>query len=69
MDSKTLLANIPGTVDQELLLRNEYLGMENRILHNQLSARKLVAVPAELLETQQGLPKTSDFRQLPSSVT
>jgi transposase InsO family protein len=36
MDWKTLLAYITGTVDQELLLRNEYLVTENRILRNQL---------------------------------
>jgi transposase InsO family protein len=36
MDWKTLLAYITGTVDQELLLRNEYLVTENRILRNQI---------------------------------
>ena len=30
MDWKQLLASITGTVDQELLLRNEYLVTENR---------------------------------------
>ena len=30
MDWKQLLAYITGTVDQELLLRNEYLVTENR---------------------------------------
>ena len=39
MDWKHLLAYITGTVDQELLLRNEYLGTENRILRNQLQGR------------------------------
>src|SRR6476620_9355410 len=39
MDWKTLLAYITGTVDQELLLRNEYLVTENRILRNQSSSR------------------------------
>jgi hypothetical protein len=34
MDWKTLLAYITGTVDQELLLRNEYLVTENRILRH-----------------------------------
>jgi acyl-CoA thioester hydrolase len=33
-----------------------------------LSARKLVVAPAKLLETLQMLPKTSDFRQLASSI-
>src|SRR4029450_8753965 len=39
MDWKQLLAYITGTVDQELLLRNEYLVTENRILRNQISGR------------------------------
>ena len=39
MDWKTLLAYIMGTVDQELLLRNEYLVTENRILRNRLKGR------------------------------
>src|SRR5712691_4523412 len=39
MNWKTLLAYITGTVDQELLLRNEYLVTENRILRNQITGR------------------------------
>src|SRR5205807_2925562 len=39
MDWKTLLAYITGTVDQELLLRNEYLVTENRILRSQIKGR------------------------------
>jgi putative transposase len=39
MDWKTFLAYITGTVDQELLLRNEYLVTENRILRNQIQGR------------------------------
>src|SRR6266700_715917 len=39
MNWKTLLAYITGTVDQELLLRNEYLVTENRILRNQIKGR------------------------------
>jgi putative transposase len=39
MDWKTLLAYITGTVDQELLLRNEYLVTENRILRHQIQGR------------------------------
>jgi len=39
MDWKTLLAYITGTVDQELLLRNEYLVTENRMLRNQIKGR------------------------------
>ncbi len=32
MDWKTMLAYITGAVDEELLLRNEYLVAENRVL-------------------------------------
>jgi hypothetical protein len=39
MDWQQLLAYITGTVDQELLVRNEYLVTENRILRNQLKGR------------------------------
>jgi putative transposase len=36
---KQLLAYITGSVNEELLLRNEYLVMENRILRNQITGR------------------------------
>src|SRR5919206_2001441 len=39
MDWKRLLAYITGTVDEELLLRNEYLVTENRILRHQIPGR------------------------------
>jgi putative transposase len=39
MDWKPLLAYITGSVDQELLLRNEYLVTENRILRQQITGR------------------------------
>ena len=39
MDWKTLLAYITGTVDQELLVRNEYLVTENRILRHRIKGR------------------------------
>ncbi len=39
MDWKTMLAYITGSVDQELLLRNEYLAAENRILRKQVQGR------------------------------
>ena len=37
MDWTRILAYITGSVDQELLLRNEYLAAENRILRAQLN--------------------------------
>jgi hypothetical protein len=39
MDWKQLLAYITGTADQELLLRNEYLITENRLLRSQIQGR------------------------------
>jgi len=39
MDWARILAYITGTVDQELLLRNEYLAAENRILKAQIKTR------------------------------
>ena len=38
-----MLAYITGTVDQELLLRNEYLAAENRILRAQIKRRLLLS--------------------------
>jgi hypothetical protein len=38
-----MLAYISGTVDQELLLRNEYLAAENRILRAQVQGRLLLS--------------------------
>jgi hypothetical protein len=38
-----LLAYVTGTVDQELLLRNEYLVAENRILKAQIKGRLLLS--------------------------
>src|SRR5664279_2079615 len=39
MEWARILAYITGTVDQELLLRNEYLAAENRILRTQIKGR------------------------------
>src|SRR6266480_3857358 len=39
MDWARILAYVTGTVDQELLARNEYLAVENRILKAQLKGR------------------------------
>jgi transposase InsO family protein len=39
MNWKTLLAYITGSVDQEPLLRNEYLVTENRLLRKQIAGR------------------------------
>ena len=43
MEWARILAYITGTVDQELLLRNEYLAAENRILRAQIKGRVLLS--------------------------
>ena len=43
MDWPRILAYITGTVDQELLARNEYLVAENRILREQINGRLLLS--------------------------
>jgi len=47
MDWKQLLTSITGSVDEELRLRNAYLAAENRILRNQIKARRLLLTDAE----------------------
>ena len=42
MDWARVLAYVTGTVDQELLARNEYLAAENRILRAQPRSARLV---------------------------
>ena len=52
-----MLAYITGTVDQELLLRNEYLAAENRTLRAQIKGRSSLsdAERATLAEIASGL--------------
>ena len=45
-----LLAYVTGTVNQELLLRNEYLAAENRILKAQIKGRLFEEEKATLAE-------------------
>jgi hypothetical protein len=42
---KPELAYITGSLDQELLLRNEYLATEDRVLRNQIKGRILLTDP------------------------
>ena len=48
MDWARILAYVTGTVDQELLARNEYLAAENRIMKAQLNGR------LKLSDTERG---------------
>jgi putative transposase len=43
MDWARMLACVTGTVDRELLARNEYLTTENRILKDQLEGRLMLS--------------------------
>src|SRR5262245_25577237 len=69
MEWARILAYISGTVDQELLLRNEYLAAENQILRGQLKGRPKLS-DAERSEARrdwsstgpQGTRRRSDYR-------
>jgi hypothetical protein len=41
--NQRMVTYVTGTVNQELLLRNEYLGAENRILRGQIKGRLLLS--------------------------
>ena len=43
MDWKTMLAYMTGSVDEELLGRNEYLAAENRILGCRTAAHSVIS--------------------------
>ncbi|MHC4223989.1 MAG: hypothetical protein ACYSUN_08365, partial [Planctomycetota bacterium] len=48
MPWRKMLAYLTGTVDQELLLRNEYLAAENRILRSKIQGRLLLTDPERI---------------------
>jgi hypothetical protein len=50
MGWKKLLSYITGSVDQELLLRNEYLVTENRMLRQQIPGRVRLTDAERLFE-------------------
>src|SRR6266404_300067 len=54
MNWKRLLAYITGSVDQEILLRNEYLVTENRILKNQLKGPLQLTDPERISLAEVG---------------
>lgn len=43
-----MLAYVTGSVDEELLARNEYLVTENRILHGQIKGRRRLTDPERI---------------------
>ena len=54
MDWRRILAYITGTVDEELLPRNEYLAAENRILMEQLKGRLRLTDPQRMTLAEIG---------------
>ena len=48
MEAVEALALVAGHVDEELLLRNEYLAAENEILRSKLSGRPQLANPERI---------------------
>ena len=48
MNWKRMLAYVTGSVDGELLARNEYLVTENRILRNQIKGRVRLTDPERI---------------------
>jgi hypothetical protein len=61
MDWARMLADITGTVDPELLLRNEYLATETRILKAQLKGRLLLSGQIEAVLIFAGLTVADPF--------
>jgi hypothetical protein len=63
------VAYVTGTVNQELLLRNGYLGAENRILRGQIKGRLLLSggEKATLAEIAQRLGRPTRWRNLDPS--
>jgi hypothetical protein len=57
MDWARILAFITGTADQELLLRNEYLAVENRILRGQLSGGDAKLIASHLTKNHGDMTK------------
>ena len=57
MEWARILAYITGTVDQELLLRNEYLAAENRIVKAQLKGRLRLSDAERVFQHRTGTPK------------
>jgi hypothetical protein len=68
MDWARILPYVTGTVDQELLARNEYLAAENRILKAQLKGRLKLsdAERATLGEIGHRLGRKADYFPQPS---
>jgi hypothetical protein len=65
MDWVRILAYITGTVDQELLLRNEYLAAENRILKAQLKTPLRFTDAECVFQTKPATDSTAKLPPIP----
>jgi putative transposase len=63
-----LLAYVTGTVNQELLLQNEYLAAENRVLRTMLPSRLRLSDPERATLAEIGKPwGAKRFMRAPAS--
>jgi hypothetical protein len=76
MDWARILAHVTGTVDQELLARNEYLAAENRIIKVQLKGRLRLSgaerprrVPQPPAVPRTATQRALDPRTFPSAIS
>ena len=69
MDWARILAYVTGTVDQDLLARNEYLAAENRIMKAQLKGRlQRSDAGVQILSAQTpAAPRTATQREFAAS--
>ena len=58
-----LLAYVTGSVNQDLLLRNEYLAVENRILRTKLPARLRLSNPERITLADREAPGAQSARR------
>ena len=65
-DVARLLAFVTGLVNQELLLRNEYLIAENRILRSHLPNRLRLSDPERVMSRNSISLKDLDLKHQPS---
>jgi putative transposase len=64
MNWKRMLAYLSGSVDQELLLQNEYLVTENRILKNQIKGRLRLTDPERISLAEIGRMALEEVAQI-----
>ena len=59
MSWKRLLANVTGSIDEELRVRNEYLVTENRILRSKIEDRRSKVSSDSKMRNDESLPQSA----------